>query len=156
MAEPALIDVVVLLLTNGMTVPSAVRYCVDHEGMRSAEAKQLVAKARARITVAADYVRDEELGKAVLRLEGLYGKSLVKGDVRTALQTQRELNRLLGLYGPLAENGAEGVEEAKQQETARQLELVAGYLLPLELTDGSYPVEEHARLAAAFIQKSRG
>ena len=57
-----------------------------------------VNQARKRITVAADYTRDEQLGKAVIRLDDLYAKSIAAQDTRTALQAQRELNRLLSLY----------------------------------------------------------
>jgi hypothetical protein len=35
----------------------------------------------------------------------------------------------------------------------RQIELISGYLLPLQLAEPQYPVEEHARLAADVIRK---
>ena len=57
----------------------------------------LVAEARKRITVAADYTRDEQIGRAVMRLDDLYAKSIAGQDIRTALQAQREGN--WALYG---------------------------------------------------------
>ena len=91
-------DRLVLLLTNGMTIETAEGYCVRQAGCDPDAARRIVAEARQRITVAADYARDEQLGKAVMRLDDLYAKSIAAQDTRTALQAQRELNRLLGLY----------------------------------------------------------
>ena len=75
-------------------------------------------------------------------------------DTGTALQAQRELNRLLGLYTAdvVASAGGEGDPE----EAGRRLDLIAGYLFPLGLTDEAYPVEEHARVAAEIIRERRG
>jgi len=140
-------DRVVLLLTNGMTVEAAEGYCVKQGGLDSGAAARLVAEARQRITVAADYARDEQLGKAVMRLDDLYAKSIAGKDTRTALQAQRELNRLLGLYS-MADADAD-------DDAARRLELIASYLLPLGLTDERYPVEEHARVASEIL-RTRG
>ena len=144
-------DRVVLLLTNGMTVEAAEGYCVKQGGLDSGAAARLVAEARQRITVAADYARDEQLGKAVMRLDDLYAKSIAAQDTRTALQAQRELNRLLGLYS-MADSGAAADTD---DDAARRLELIASYLLPLGLTDSRYPVEEHARVAAEIL-RTRG
>ena len=101
---PGLRDRLVLLLTNGMSVEAAEGYCVRQGAMDLDTARRTVAEARQRITVAADYARDEQLGKAVMRLEDLYGRAIRERDARTALQAQRELNRLLNLHG------AEGAE----------------------------------------------
>ena len=145
-------DRVVLLLTNGMTVEAAEGYAAKQGSLDADAARRLVAEARKRITVAADYARDEQFGKAVMRLDDLYAKSITAQDARTALQAQRELNRLLGLYsgGEPAAGESEGDDEA-----TRRLDLIAGYLLPLKLTDERYPVEEHARVAAEIL-RTRG
>jgi len=145
-------DRVVLLLTNGMTVEAAEGYCQKQGGLDSGAAARLVAEARQRITVAADYARDEQLGKAVMRLDDLYAKSIAAQDTRTALQAQRELNRLLGLYS-MAD--AEATAGDGDDDAARRLELIASYLLPLGLTESRYPVEEHARVAAEIL-RTRG
>jgi len=142
-------DRVVLLLTNGMSVEAAEGYCIKQGSLDAEAARRLVSEARQRITVAADYARDEQLGKAVMRLDDLYAKSIAAKDTRTALQAQRELNRLLGLY---AAADAAGAAAEGDDDTARRLELVASYLLPLNLTDERYPVEEHARIAAEIIR----
>jgi hypothetical protein len=144
-------DRVVLLLANGMTVEAAEAYCVRQGSLDLSAAARLVAEARQRITVAADYARDEQLGKAVMRLDDLYAKSITAQDTRTALQAQRELNRLLGLYA--AADAAAAAGDSGDDDAARRLELVAAYLLPLNLTDERYPVEEHARIAAELLRK---
>ena len=144
-------DRIVLLLTNGMTVEAAEGYCLQQGRMDLDAARRTVAEARQRITVAADYARDEQLGKAVMRLDDLYAKSIAAQDTRTALQAQRELNRLLGLYS--AKEPPDGDAPDDAQEALRRLELIASYLLPLKLTDERYPVEEHARLAGETIRR---
>jgi hypothetical protein len=146
-------DRVVLLLTNGMSVEAAEGYAVKQGSLDADAAHRLVAEARQRITVAADYTRDEQLGKAITRLDDLYAKSVTAHDTRTALQAQRELNRLLGLY---AGGDAAGGGAAEDSDAGQRLELIASYLLPLELTDERYPVEEHARVASEIIRQSRG
>ncbi len=144
-------DRVVLLLINGMSPESAQGYCLQ-QGVAPDEARQIVAEARKRITVAADYTRDEQIGRAVMRLDDLYAKSIAGQDIRTALQAQRELNRLLDLYAGSGRSDAGGGEDAA--ELRRQVELIASYLLPLKLADEQYPVEEHARVAAELIRRS--
>ena len=150
---PGLRDRIVLLLTNGMSVEAAEGYCVRQGGCDLDTARRTVAEARQRITIAADYARDEQLGKAVMRLDDLYAKSIAAKDTRTALQAQRELNRLMSLYSPRDTPGGEPTDEA--EDAVARLELIATYLLPLKLTDERYPVEEHARLASEII-RTRG
>jgi len=142
-------DQIVLLLVNGMSAESAERYCLS-KGSDPEDARRIVAEARKRITVAADYTRDEQIGRAVMRLDDLYAKSIAGHDIKTALQAQREVNRLLDLYA-----GSSKVESISEEDAAgfrRQVELIASYLLPLKLVGENYPVEEHARVAAELIR----
>lgn len=144
-------DRIVLLLVSGMTAEQAESFAVTG-GADPETARQVVADARKRITVAADYARDEQIGRAVLRLDDLYAKSIAGQDARTALQAQRELNRLLDLYAGPRHASAAGDDAG---ELRKQLDLVAGHLVPLGLVGEGYPVEEHARLAADLI-RSKG
>ena len=57
-----------------MSVEAAEAYCL-RQGEALDTAKRLVAEARQRITVAADYARDEQLGKARLICGGPAGES---------------------------------------------------------------------------------
>ena len=145
-------DRILLLLVSGMSVEAAEGYCLQ-QGMDLDTAKRVVAEARQRITVAADYTREEQLGLAVRRLKDLYAKSITAKDTRTALQAQREINRLLGLYAPKASGSDEPAGEG--DDSARRLALIDQYLRPLELTDDRYPTEEHARVAAELL-RTRG
>ena len=146
---PGLQDRIVLLLTNGMALDAAQAYCLG-QGQDLEAARLTVAEARKRITIAADFARDEQLGKAVMRLDDIYAKSIAAKDTRTALQTQRELNRLMGLYTP--KDSPDDAAPSDAQEALQRLELIASYLLPLHLTDDRYPVEEHARIASEIIR----
>jgi hypothetical protein len=150
MTTQTLKDRTVLLLISGMSAETAEGFCVQ-QGQTPEGARQIVSDARKRITVAADFTRDEQLGKAVMRLEDLYAKSLTGQDIRTALQAQRELNRLLSLYsdGPKSESPGDDLDAPALR---RQLDLIAAYLLPLRLTKASHPVEEHARVAAEMVR----
>jgi len=144
----------VLLLINGMSAQAAESFCLS-QGQDAASARETVAAARKRITVAADYTRDEQIGRAVMRLDDLYAKSIAAQDIRTALQAQRELNRLLDLYaGNAPVPAADGDDDASALR--RRLDLIAAYLLPLNLAAQSYPVEEHARVAAQTIRRFAG
>ena len=144
-------DRVVLLLINGMSPQSAEGYCLQ-QGTPPDDAKRIVAEARQRITVAADYTRDEQIGRAVMRLDDLYAKSIAGQDIRTALQAQRELNRLLSLYAPRNDPSDPMDEEQDARRQRAQIDLIASHLLPLNLADATYPVEEHARIAAQIIR----
>lgn len=145
----AIADKIVLLLVNGMTVEAATGFCLK-SGLTPEQAGEAVRVARKRITVAADYAREEQIGRAVMRLEDLYAKAVAGQDLRTALQAQKELHRLMSLYGDAAKPG-----EADAGETASaSLDLVGQYLLPLNLIGPEYPVEEHARIASEIIRQN--
>ena len=133
-----------------MSNDAALTFCIQ-QGQLSDQATQIVSEARKRITVAADYTRDEQLGKAVMRLEDLYAKSMAGQDIRTALQAQRELNRLLSLYTDMRRS-EDTEEDSESTEVKRQVALIGQYLVPLKLADSNYPVEEHARIAAELIR----
>lgn len=148
--EQSLQDRAVLLLINGMALAEVERFCMSR-GLTAEDAKQTMAMARKRITITAEYTKDEYLGKAVMRLEDLYAKSVQVKDIKTALQAQRELNRLLDLYGSGDAPGDEA--EGGGSEDARRLALIEQYLLPLGLTDERYPIEEHARIAAEKLRQ---
>jgi len=45
--------------------------------------------------------------------------------------------------------------DADAETIRNQLELIAGYLLPLNLIGSQYPIEEHARVAAETIRSNQ-
>lgn len=144
------IDTVVLLLTQGISIDKAIDYCTKRFSIDADAASKLVEEARLKITVAADYVKEEQLGTAITRLNDLYSKSINDKDIKTALQAQRELNRLMGLYGDTPQDAG-----GDDSGAARRLELIENYMLPLKLIDEKYPVEEHCRVAADIIRQNK-
>lgn len=152
MPEPELADRCLVLLVSGTAPDRVEAFCIS-SGCDPTQAAALVSEARTRITLAAEYVRDEQLGQAVLRLNDLYAKASVAGNVATALQAQRELNKLLRLYGADEQSPNGKPEEIEAQGLAVIVELVEGHLFPLRLTDEGDPVEEHARIAADIIRR---
>lgn len=155
MTGAAMLEAVILRLVGGDTIEAAEAFCVS-SGAKEKAAKKTVAAARARITVAADYARDEQIGKAFLRLEDLYAKSVEAGELQVALQAQRELNRLLALYADARAAPADAADLAGAGELRGRLDLIARHLVPLGLAPEAHPVEEHARLAADIIRKRGG
>jgi len=144
---PHILDAVIRLLISGVTEPAILHACSEKFSLDAAAAERALAEGRRRITLAADYHRDQELGTAISRLNNLYSESIRLHDVRTALQAQRELNRLMDLYSLPAETpaGADLVQAAADLVAAR------AHLLPLRLAAADAPLPEHARLAVARI-----
>ena len=101
------IDKAILMLTGGISRAAAEEIVVAKMSMTPREAKALVAQAARRLTLAADYNHDAELGTAITRLNDLFKRSLAIQDVKTCLAIQRELNKLLDLYRPTPPNAAE-------------------------------------------------
>ena len=143
-----LADQVLLFLVAGTRADAVETYCVGPGKQTPEQAKIIIAEARKRLTIAATFNRDEQFGKAISRLEDLYSKSITAADIRSALQAQRELNRLLNLYSDNRTTEA----NAGDLEMLRQLDLVSTALLPLNLVAADYPIEEHARVAAEVIR----
>lgn len=142
-------DQVVLLLVGGISL-DAIRAQARRQGVSAARMRRLVAGARKKLAGSAGVARDEYLGKSVIRLEDLYSKAMAAKDVKSALQAQRELNRLLSLH-----KEQDSVEKSlgEGSEAQQRLDLIQAYLLPLGLIPAEYPVEEHARVAADVIRQ---
>ena len=56
-----------------------------------------IQEVRGELRASAKFDRDEEIGKALARLEEVYRRALQKGRFTAALRAQRELNELMGL-----------------------------------------------------------
>ena len=144
------LDAIVLLIVSGTSENNIASICVERFGIKGELAQKKITEAKTQITVAADFNRQDEVGTAYIRLNDLYTRSLNGDDVKTALASQKELNKLLSLYEP--EHGsvlALGVGE----DGLGELDVVASHLLPLALASAEYPISEHARIAASFIRK---
>lgn len=138
------IDRIVLMMVDGASAETVSRYC-----RASGLGEAVVAEARRRIALASRYNPAQELGAAIKRLNSLYRAALEAGEYSVALQSQRELNKLLRLA-----DVSDTDETIASDVALQELESVRGHLLPLALTDAGKPLTEHARLAADRIRNS--
>jgi hypothetical protein len=90
------------LVVSGLPLRDIRRYVTDKCDWTadSRTIERYMAKARAIIHEKADYDREEKLSEALAFLEDMRGRSAAKGETRTAIAAQRELNDLLGLKAP--------------------------------------------------------
>jgi hypothetical protein len=152
--DPAVRERLVLVLIAGASDDQALELATTRLELKPAAAAAALDAAKQAIVAAAEVDRRRELALAKLRLEELIAKAKEAGELKTQLAGIRELSKLLALYD------AAGVEalaekEGEQTDAERELAAVAGHLLPLELAKPSYPVAEHARIAADWIRRNR-
>lgn len=139
-----LIDRAVLLLVSGLTLDAVTTTLQQKLGATPARAAAVAKKAEKKIVLAANYDRTKELGTAIARLNDLYRRAVAIQDTKTALQIQREINKLLDLYDRPAPAAAEDLPDG-------EAELARRYLQGLGLGDDSTPLPELCRRAAAKI-----
>jgi hypothetical protein len=70
------LDSIVLWMVSGMTDHALATACVGKLGLAPEAVKPAIDEARRRITLTADYRRDEMIGTALTRLNDLYGRCL--------------------------------------------------------------------------------
>lgn len=150
--HPAL-DKVVLLMVSGMSQADLDNACVTRLGIEPHEVEAVTTEARRRLTRAADYNRDEQLGTAITRMNDIYARAIRAADIKTALTAQREINKLMNLYREASDSpGAEDTEDHVADELRIELAAIRDHLLPLALAAETYPLREHARIAADQIR----
>lgn len=160
-AEHPQIETVLLLMVSGMGHAALVDACVSKLEIAPAEAEAVIAEARRKLTLAADYNRDEGIGTAVTRLNDLYARAIRAQDIKTALAAQKELNHLQGLYREEAPGAAAGEPDAGEGDAgadpdAAEIAAIRGHLMPLALAAADYPLREHARIAADIVREHLG
>jgi len=140
-------DQVLLLMVSGMTERALYSACVEKLEIPARQVDAVITDARRRVQIAATVNKEEVIGEALTRLDDLYRRSVAIQDCKTALQAQREKDKLLNLYqaAPLYEDRTSTAGEADDAALARQ------YLEPLDLAPEGTPLPELARLAAAKI-----
>jgi hypothetical protein len=137
--DPESLEKVTLLLVTVRSKAAVRRACIDRLGMTATQADRAIREAGRKITLAADYHRDRELGTAIERLNECYKNSHALHDFKTCLASQKELNRLLQLYEP---------EPPTTDETTNtELVEIRGHLLPLDLAPPSTPTVDLVRIA---------
>lgn len=154
--EQTNLDKIVLLMVSGMSKADMENACVMKLGIEPHEVAAAIAEARRRLTLAAEYNRDEQLGTAITRMNDIYGRAIRAADIKTALTAQREINKLMDLYREAAgSSGAGDAEDNAIDEVRKELAAIRDHLLPLGLAAESYPLREHARIAADLIRDNR-
>lgn len=123
-------------------------------GIPPADVPDAIAEARKRITIAADYDRDLEVGTAIIRLNDLYNRSIRDGDNRTALQAVKGLAKLLDLEG-CAQRTEEAIAEAAAAPYVEQLNAIEEYIRPLYLVRPRRSLVDDVRVAAELIKKEQ-
>lgn len=141
--DPVVIEQIVLLMIGGLSDALLHTAAVEKLKMTPEKAAAAINEARRVITIAADYNRHEQLGKAVKRIDALYSTSVKMQDAKTALACQRELNKLLSLYEPTAV-----IPPTKPTEENAEAKAIRLHLVPLGLASESAPLAEHCRIAA--------
>ncbi|HOM18470.1 MAG TPA: hypothetical protein PLQ00_14160 [Thermoguttaceae bacterium] len=134
-----MIDQAILLLVSGLSAEAAANALQSKLGVSAAQAIAAAKEAEKKIILAANYDRTKELGTAISRLNDLYRRAVAIQDTKTALQIQRELNKLLDLYDhPMAAE----MEHVDTESLSRS------YLQGLGLGDADTPLPELCRRAA--------
>lgn len=154
--EQTNMDKIVLLMVSGMSKADLENACVMKLGIDPHEVADAIAAARRRLTLAAEYNRDEQLGTAITRMNDIYGRAIRAADIKTALTAQREINKLMDLYREaVGSSDASDAEDNAIDEVRNELASIRDHLLPLGLAAESYPLREHARIAADLIRDQR-
>lgn len=148
--EHPAIEKIVLLMVSGLNKDSLRDAAIQKLAVPPEQAVAFIAEAKRRLNVAAKYDPDEKLGEAMTRLNDIYARSLKAQDMKTALAAQREIDRIVGLYGLQGASAASSESEGSNTE----LEAIASHLRPLNLAPDDYPLPEVARIAADRIREA--
>lgn len=121
--------------------------CRDKLGLNEEQTIAAIRNASGRIAAAAITNRGIEAGKALIRLEDIYERSLRVQDMKNALATQKEINKLIGLY-PQNKDGNEN-----QEGQSQVIEAIRGHLEPLGIAPDGASIVELVRLSVSkFIE----
>jgi hypothetical protein len=98
------IERVLLWMVSGLSGADLETACIAKLNVDPAEVQGIIAEARKKLTLAAEYNRNEMLGTALTRLNDIYARCIRAGaegsgpNLAKALDVQKEINRLAGLY----------------------------------------------------------
>ena len=96
--NPETLDKLVLLIVSLADRAKVAEAAIAKLGISPSEIHLAISEGYERIRAAARWSADEATGEAIVRLNDLYERSLRVQDVKTALATQRELNKLRNVY----------------------------------------------------------
>jgi hypothetical protein len=91
-------------MVSGLSGADLETACIAKLNVDPAQVKDVIGEARKQLTLAAEYNRNEMLGTALTRLNDIYARCIRAGaegsgpNLAKALDVQKEINRLAGLY----------------------------------------------------------
>ena len=110
------IERVLLWMVSGLSGADLENACIAKLNVDPAQVKAVIDQARKQLTLAAEYNRNEMLGTALTRLNDIYSRCIRAGadgngpNLAKALDVQKEINRLAGLYpDPSALGPSDGI-----------------------------------------------
>lgn len=148
----AVIDRVVALVVSLRSRSDVRRVCMEDENLQLTheQAAAAIDEAQRRIQLAASCDFDFELGSAKTRLVELFEHTTKAAQYRTALLSQKEINKLLGLYPAKGETEDED-PAGDADEALAQLAAARQQLAPLVDADEDEPLDEIARRVVALF-----
>lgn len=142
----ASVDELVMLLRLGASLATARARCA---GLPEAEAKQRLREARRRYRQLGKLTREEQRIEAICHMQTLARRAREAGRIQQAICAQRELNRLLGLYGE------PGEADVATNELRKEIELARRHLRGAGIGADDTPLSELARLVAMELMRLR-
>ena len=145
MVDEEKLDTVLCLITKIPNQSVVRKACRDTLNIPDEDIETIIAEARRRLTLAADFHRDEELGKAITRYDNIYSDSCKIKDFKTAKAAEDSRVKLLGLAKHTTKDTTETTADTGESETLTE---IRNHLEPLGLAADGTPIAELARLAA--------
>lgn len=147
--DPAALDAVIALFVKGYRPERIAELLTADKSATIAPGSidAYLSEARSLVTLAANYRRDEELGRAIRRYHDIYADATTAKEHRCRIDAQKELCRLMRLYEDPEHAGTVDQDNAAEVE----LEEIRGYLESLNLAAPGTPLAELARLAVEKI-----
>lgn len=92
------VSIVYNMLLNGANRRDILQFNAKNWMLSDRAVDNIISKANKEISEVCEEERETQFGLAIKRLNALYFKSLTEGDIRTALNVQKEINEVVGLH----------------------------------------------------------
>ena len=146
LTDAPVIDAIVSALTRGGAGLNRIRAKeTQNRKVSDSEWDTMVEIAQGRINRAAAVNSVEEFGKAKLLLEELIQRAMEQGDIRIALDAEKEKIKLLGLSD---QRNSRAVEESYQSAIEQ---MIRSHLEPLGIAPAGTEIVELARRVAVYF-----
>ena len=123
------VEIEKLMIDEGKTYNDLVEYCRKNWGIRHAMTSRYIAGVRKKWEEHIESDRQKNFDEAIKRREGLRKKAIEKEDMRLALEIEKDISKIQGLYIDHVEHKAEIT--AKKEVSIREYEQLKN-LLPKE------------------------